>query len=124
MDDHDESFDPAPYREGMQRRAEESRMRIAERAGRARAFLPVLVSAFCQIDPDIRKILLFGSLAKGMPDREGFDIDIGVRSSRYLRLVAWALDQEWKIDVVNIDDTAGTIVEGLESTGRTLYESP
>lgn len=99
-------------------------MRIAERAGRARAFLPVLVSAFCQIDPDIRKILLFGSLAKGMPDREGFDIDIGVRSSRYLRLVAWALDQEWKIDVVNIDDTAGTIVEGLESTGRTLYESP
>jgi predicted nucleotidyltransferase len=120
----DQSFDPRPFREGAERRAGEREKRIAERAARARAFLPRLTAALREIDPEIEKIVLFGSLAKGTPKSEDFDIDIAVRSSRYLKIVSWALDQEWKIDVADLDSVDRTILHGIEQGGEALYESP
>jgi len=95
--------------------------RIREREKRAGAFLPTLVRAFRDIDPDIERIVLFGSLARGGVRTEHFDIDVAVRSGRYLRLVAWALDQEFKIDVIDLDDARECIAERIRSEGQVLY---
>lgn len=117
-----EPFDPLPYREVLRKRAALERRRIIRRAARAKDFLPALVAAFRNIDPGIEKIVLFGSLARGTPRREGFDIDVAVRTKRYFALVSWAFKQEWKIDVVDIDELEGTSLEGIEAKGKTLYE--
>jgi predicted nucleotidyltransferase len=89
-------FEPEPFRAGLAERERKRRADVEERAGRAREFLAKIRDAFIDIDPDIRTIVLFGSLARGIPRRGNFDIDIGVRSTRYLGLVSWALDQQMK----------------------------
>ena len=118
----DEVFDPEPFRRGLESRNAQRQVRIEERAARARAFLPRIRDAFLEIDPDMRRLVLFGSLAKGLPNHEDFDIDVAVSSSRYLRLVAWALDQEWKVDVIDLDGIAGTFLEDIEDQAEVLYE--
>jgi predicted nucleotidyltransferase len=115
-------FDPAPFRKGLAKRALERKERISDRYARAKTFLPELVDSFRMIDPEIKKIVLFGSLAKSVPRREDFDIDVAVRSEKYFSLVAWALKQEWKIDVVDLDELEGTSLDEIESRGITLYE--
>ena len=80
---------------------------------RARAFRPELVKAFRTIDPDLRLVVLFGSLAEGTVRGEDFDLDIAVRSGRYLQLVAWGLDQDYKIDVVDLDVARPHIAERI-----------
>ena len=95
--------------------------RIREREKRARALLPKLVQAFRDIDPDIGEIVLFGSLAEGSVRREHFDIDVAVRSGKYLRLVAWALDQSFKIDLIDLDSARPHIAERIRNRGQVLY---
>ncbi|MDP3177729.1 MAG: nucleotidyltransferase domain-containing protein [Spirochaetaceae bacterium] len=115
-------FDLSRYRAAAERREGRRKAAKAERREKALAFLPRIREAFLEIDPEVKAILLFGSLARGEPEREGFDIDIAVRSERYLGLVSWALRQEWKIDVVDLDTIAGTPLVGLEKESEVLYE--
>jgi predicted nucleotidyltransferase len=117
-----EPFDPEPYRKEWKKRSDWADRQNEERFAEAMEFLPKLVASFREIDPDLDKIILFGSLAKGKPKRADFDIDVAVRSDRYFRMVAWALDQVWKIDVVDLDAIGNTILSHIESEGRTLYE--
>lgn len=115
-------FDPSPYRSGWERSGRERAHAISDRLARARAFLPELVDAILRVDPDIKKILLFGSIAKGRVRHLDFDIDIAVDSDRYVRIVAWALRQEWRIDVVDLRSVAGSPLEGIANEGEVLYE--
>lgn len=115
-------FDPGPFRRGLEARNAQRQVRIEERTRQARAFLPRLREAFLQIDPELGRLVLFGSLARGIPSHEDFDIDIGVSSARYLKLVAWALDQEWKVDVIDLDAVSGSFLEGIENGAEVLYD--
>jgi len=117
-----QGFDPKPYRQGMKNRAEKGRLETERRATEARDFLPIIREAFLAIDPDLRRLVLFGSLARGIPTSEHFDIDLGVRSDKYLKLVAWSLNQEWKIDVIDLDAVDGSILDGIESQAEIIYE--
>jgi len=94
---------------------------MREAVKRARAFLPELVRTFRAIDPNIGTIVLFGSLAEGTVRGEKFDIDIAVRSDKYLQLVAWALDQTFKIDVIDLNAARPHIAERIRSRGEVLY---
>jgi hypothetical protein len=38
------------------------------------------------------------------------------------KLVAWSLNQEWKIDVIDLDAVDGSILDGIESQAEILYE--
>jgi len=116
------SFDPVPFREGLRKRNARYRQALEYRIQEARAFLPTLVNAFLSIDPDIEKIVLFGSLARGEPRTLEFDIDLAVRSKKYLKLVSWTLDQKWKIDLVDLDELSDTLLADVEKTGVILYE--
>lgn len=117
-----DSFDAERYRPALVKKRQRRVARTLARVQTAREFIPVIVDSFLRIDPAIDRIILFGSLARGIPERLDFDIDIGVRSGRFLKLVAWALDQEWKIDVVDIDSLDGSILQGIDSRAEILYE--
>jgi predicted nucleotidyltransferase len=119
---HPYAFDPSPFRAVIARKRQRRLAETSRRVRRAREFLAVIVDAFIRIDPAIDRIVLFGSLARGIPRSINFDIDIAVRSERYLQLVAWALDQEWKIDVVDLDSLDGTILRGVDAKAELLYE--
>jgi len=107
--------------ETARRENQKAEQRTREAVKLARAFLPELVKAFRRIDPDLRLIVLFGSLAEGTVRGEHFDLDIAVRSERYLQLVAWGLDQDYKIDVIDLDAVRPHIAERIRSRGEVLY---
>lgn len=107
--------------ENARRENRNAKRRTREAVKRARAFLPELVRAFRGIDPEISAIVLFGSLAEGTVRGEHFDIDVAVRSSKYLQLVAWALDQSYQIDVIDLDAAPPHIAERIQTRGEVLY---
>jgi predicted nucleotidyltransferase len=97
--------------------------RIEKRIEKAREFLATLVAEFLRIDPDIKKIVLFGSLAEGTVSREGFDIDIAVSSEGYLKLAAWCLNQPFTIDCIDLESASSHIAERIDERGEVLYEA-
>lgn len=77
---------------------------------------------FLEIDPDIEKIILFGSLAEGNIKSIRFDIDIAVKSKKYYQLVGKALQSEFKIDVVDLDTIHNKIKNNILEKGKIIYE--
>ena len=88
-----------------------------------KSFLPTLIKEFKRIDPDVRKIILFGSLIGDFPVTENSDIDLAVSSDKYLKLVAWALSQNHSIDVIDIDSITKTFHDVISASGKVLYAS-
>ena len=82
-----------------------------------------LTKQFRRIDPQLKRVILFGSLAENTVTSENFDIDLAVESDRYLQIVSIELDSEFKVDVVEI----GTLPEHLRrrvlDKGQVLYEA-
>lgn len=96
----------------------------AEAEARRRAFeaeLPRLVEGILTVDPAVRSVTLFGSLAR--PDKIPVrDIDIALDSPQFLRAAAWLLRQDLPIDVVDLHELYPNIRERVEREGRILYE--
>ena len=73
------------------RRAQEPRAQIPEgniarteeRYKAALTEVDRLVARFRAIDPDLRRIVLFGSLAHGVPRKPDFDIDLSLEGVEY-----------------------------------------
>ncbi len=97
--------------------------RISKRLAEARRFAAGLPRALRGVDPQIRKIVLFGSVASGDPTRLDFDIDVAVDSDLYVRLVDWALDQSWKIDLVDLERVGNALRQEIGTKGQVLYEA-
>ena len=117
-----DQFDPRPYQKEWKRIEAAYKRVLRLRVQKARSFLPRLVSAFLELDPELEKVVLFGSLARGIPRQLEFDIDLGVRSKHYFRLLSWALDQPWKIDLVDLDDLQDSPIHDIEAEAIVLYE--
>jgi len=72
-----------------------------------------------------RKVILFGSLARG--DQGAlFDIDLavkGISPARFFEAVAFVTGQsrKWKIDLVDVDDCAGSLRDMIEKEGVVLW---
>jgi predicted nucleotidyltransferase len=99
---------------------EDRRVRDKIRAAREEA--RGLVTQFLEIDPGIGKIVLFGSLAEGNVFSIDFDIDLAVRSEKYLQLVSCGLKSSFRVDVVDLDHVADPIKSSIEKYGKILYE--
>ena len=89
--------------------------------GRYEALLPQIVDGILERDPQVARIVLFGSLAE---HKEGIvrDIDIAVDSTDFLRVSGWLLSLHEPVDVVDFKDLYPHIRERIESKGRVLYE--
>lgn len=105
----------AARRERERRRAEEAR---AEAERIARAIVERCGAA-------IRRIVLFGSVAKGRPFTELSDIDLAVEADSpeaFFRAVATALRSDFDVDVVDPADARPVLREAIERDGVVLYE--
>lgn len=82
-----------------------------------------LTDRFKEIDPDIKKVILFGSLAESTIRSDNFDIDLAVESDRYLRLVSVALDSKFKVDLVELGTVPESLRRRIREKGRILHEA-
>lgn len=116
---------------GIARRRSAEARRAAERAGRLRrerraaglAEARRLAQRFAAVDPDLRQVVLFGSLATGEVGDRQPDIDLAVESSRYLQLVAIALDSRFKVDVVDLAAARPAIRQAVARRGKVIYDA-
>jgi predicted nucleotidyltransferase len=97
------------------------RQRQADRLRRARDEARRLTEAFRATDPEVDRVVLFGSVATGDVGSHEFDIDLAVRSKEYLRLVSVALDSPFRVDLVDLDAVREAIRRAIERDGRVLY---
>lgn len=116
---------PADPRETLRHFSQTRRTQRAEEAHERReryeALLPEIVEGILERDPEVERIILFGSLAE---KEEGVvrDIDIALKSNAFFKVSAWLLSLPEPIDVVDIDDLYPHIRERVETKGRILYE--
>jgi predicted nucleotidyltransferase len=96
---------------------------LQRRLREARSFAATIPPVFRKVDPAIRKIVLFGSLTTGDVKRPDFDIDLAVDSDKYLKLVAWALEQPWPVDVIDLSAVDEHFKREIEAQGMVLYEA-
>lgn len=82
-----------------------------------------LTKRFREIDLQLKRVILFGSLAEGTVTSENFDIDLAVESDRYLQLVAIALDSEFKVDVVELGSLPKAVRKRVLDRGKVLHEA-
>ena len=112
------------YVETRKRRIRRDAMVRDARISEARLEIEELVADLRRIDPEIRKITLFGSLATGRAKSRWFDIDIAVDCApqKYLDLVARALRSRFDVDVVEIRTCREGLLRAIERDGEVLYE--
>ena len=82
-----------------------------------------LTKQFREIDPQLKKVILFGSLAEHTVTSENFDIDLAVESGKYLQIVSIALDSEFKVDVVEIETLPEHLQRRVLDKGQVLYKA-
>jgi hypothetical protein len=95
--------------------------RREERHSAALAEVDRLVARFREIDPELGRIVLFGSLAHGVPRNPDFDIDLSFEGTEYYRCVAEALNSRFKVDLIDYRVAADHIREAIDGEGRVVY---
>lgn len=88
---------------------------------RYEALLPRIVDGILERDPQVSRIVLFGSLAER---RDGIvrDIDLAIESTDFLRVSGWLLSLPEAIDVVDYNHLYPHIRDRVNTRGRVLYE--
>lgn len=103
-------------------RVERARL-IEVRLREARAEIDRLVVAFRTCDPGLRRVVLFGSIARGRVKRPGFDIDLAVDSDRYGDLLDIALDSGFDVDLVDLTWCSDYVREAVERHGVEVFRA-
>ena len=106
-------------------RREAARAERLRRERQAAGFAEALRLAqhFAVVDPELRAVVLFGSLATGELGNRQPDIDLAVESSRYLQLVAIALDSRFKVDVVDLATARPAIRQAVARYGKVIFDA-
>ena len=82
-----------------------------------------LVCEFRSIDPDLERVVLFGSLARGNVTRLTFDIDLAVSSRCHVDLLGPALDSPFEVDLVDLDSASRYVLEAIARHGVEKYRA-
>jgi predicted nucleotidyltransferase len=111
----------AAYQERMQRQKADA---LAIRKAQALEEVQALVRKFLLLDPSIKKIILFGSLARDDVSSLDSDIDLAVSCSgkHFLMLVAHAQDSPFEVDLVELSTADNRIKDAIAREGMVLYE--
>ena len=104
------------------KRNAEARVRIAARLAHARSEALRLAQAFAEADPDVRRVLLFGSVAGGRVRTLDFDIDLAIEGGDVLQAWRIADESSYAVDVVDLDDVSPAFRAAVEKRGEVLYE--
>ena len=95
---------------------------IAERTIRALSEVEKLQAQFLKIDPDLKRLVLFGSLAEGRVNTLHFDIDLAVDSALYMKLLSRSLDSQFTVDLIDLNNVRPYILAEIEKYGKILHE--
>ncbi len=106
----------------IKRANEVEEKRIKDRIALAIKEVGRLKADFLNIDKDMEKMVLFGSLVEGNIESVRFDIDIAVKSKKYYQLVSRALQSDLKVDVADLDSIHERIKKNIIEKGRVVYE--
>lgn len=100
------------------------RVAIRERVSLAMAEIKRLAREFLNLDPELEKVILFGSLARGVIHSEDFDIDLAVLCSRekYLSLVVAAMGSSFHVDLADLRSIDERIRASIDREGRVIFE--
>ena len=96
---------------------------LRKRVERAHAEVERLAEVFRKTDPNIQRIVLFGSVARNAEKRLGFDIDIAVESSKYSDLLDLAAESAFKVDLVDLSCASSYIRNSIERDGKEVYRA-
>ena len=96
--------------------------RLEQLVARALDEIPNMVAQIKRIDPDVSKVILFGSLATNTVRSSEFDIDLAISSKKIFRIAAWSEDQDLRIDIVDIEALSPDFRHVVEEKGKVLYE--
>jgi hypothetical protein len=106
------------------RKKEQSELPLRIEARKQAAFREVerLVKVFRTIDPNLGRIVLFGSLGEDRVKSINFDIDLSFQGIEYYRCVAVCLNSPFKVDLVDYRSCRRHIQEEIDSKGVILYD--
>jgi len=96
------SFDPRPYAEGIRRQNDKEREDIAKRHKDAMVEARRVAEEIKRHDPEVRSVILFGSVARGEPTRLDFDIDLALDGGDAYRAMDITMDSAFHVDVVEL----------------------
>ncbi len=82
-----------------------------------------LIQEFRNRDPELKRIVLFGSLASGAPRNPDFDIDLSFEGRELYACTAIALNSPFKVDLVDYRSLPDFMQEEIDTHGRILYEA-
>lgn len=96
--------------------------KLQERLKLAEKEIKRLQIKFLEIDPDLEKMILFGSLAQNSVSTDQFDVDIAVKFRKYLQLVNEVLNSAFKIDLIDLESANPIILGAINKHGKIIYE--
>lgn len=117
-------FDPGPFVERILARNEEERIAIRARAERALQEAGILAERILQADPDVKAVILFGSLAESGPKRLEFDIDIALDGGDPYKAMDITEDSAFDVDVVSLRLLPAHVRERIAAKGVLLATRP
>jgi predicted nucleotidyltransferase len=91
------------------------------RLGSARKEAGRLASRFATVDPSVRAVILFGSVAEGTVRSERFDIDLAVDADEYLRLLLVAEESPFRVDLVDLRAVSAELRARIIERGVVLH---
>jgi len=107
-----------------QSRADEAAsLALKQRTQEAMHEVQRLVQEFRRRDSELRRVVLFGSLAGGTPSNPNFDIDVSFEGRELYACTAIALNSRFKVDLVDYRSLPEFMQEEIDTHGRILYEA-
>ena len=114
------NFDPKPYARRILIENEAVMKKIRVRQKEAVAEAERLGKAIMAADPSVRRVILFGSLAAGMPKNLHFDIDLAIDGGDPHRAMTITSDSSFKVDIVELESLAEHFRKLVLERGRVL----
>lgn len=105
------------------RRRKQARAQLEDRIVRAKGEVTRLVEAFKCADPELRRIVLFGSLARGRVTNQQFDIDLAVDSPHFMDLLGLAIDSEFPVDLIDLTFCSDYVRSSVRREGLELFHA-
>jgi predicted nucleotidyltransferase len=109
--------------QSQKRAGEEASQELKKRIQEAMVEVQRLIKEFRNRDPELKRIVLFGSLAGEEPRNPNFDIDLSFEGRELYACTAIALNSCFKVDLVDYRSLPDFMQVEIDTHGKILYET-
>jgi predicted nucleotidyltransferase len=111
---------PRPYIDHYRAENDAELREIRERAASAIAEGRRIAQRIRRADPEVRDVILFGSLVEDGPRRKDFDIDLAISGGDVFKAMEAAEDSPFEIDIVCLERLPAHIRDRVRKSGVAL----